>query len=261
MQSQQTLQVLFTDAMGLEIGDKIMYRGMEAGRIKEVNLHPDGILCRGKISSAIKIPERSRFYIEDSLMGSKSLQIVPSDALTYLNLAKVQRGESSVGMMSMLANAASTLNRVDAILAKLDQDGGIIDQGESLIQDTRSTVITAKTGIIDLKVQLSALIDEADALTSKIHKMASENQDNLKQSMALAPATLEKINTSLDSLAALSNRLHASASALQEGKGTAGKLLTEDELYHSLMKSINNLDALILDVKANPKKYVKFSLF
>lgn len=261
MASQQNIQVLFTDVMGLEIGDKIMYRGMEAGRIKEISLHPQGILCTGKISTSIKIPLGSRFYIEDSLMGSKSLQIVPSEASTHLDLTKVQSGESSVGMMSMLSKAALTLNRVDAILVRLESENGLIDQGEGLLGETKSTVIATRTGIEELKSELSGLIREADALTAQIHKIATDNQENLKQSLALAPATLTKINTSLDSLNALSSRLHASAAALQSGSGTAGKLLTEDELYRSLMNSINNLDALISDVKANPKKYVKFSLF
>jgi ABC-type transporter Mla subunit MlaD len=39
MKSQQELSVVFDVIMGLEVGDKIMYRGMEAGRIKK-RRHP-----------------------------------------------------------------------------------------------------------------------------------------------------------------------------------------------------------------------------
>ncbi|WP_185964667.1 MlaD family protein, partial [Klebsiella pneumoniae] len=66
MKKQQVLQVVFSDVMGLETGDKIMFRGMEAGRVKSVQLHKDGILVSGKISRNIRIPAGSRFYIEDS---------------------------------------------------------------------------------------------------------------------------------------------------------------------------------------------------
>ncbi|MDD2597294.1 MAG: hypothetical protein PHY98_06275, partial [Candidatus Cloacimonetes bacterium] len=60
---------------------------------------------------------------------------------------------------------------------------------------------------------------------------------------------------------ALSARLNSSLQALQSGKGTAGKLLTDDELYTGMQRSIDNLEALIKDVKAHPKKYLKFSIF
>jgi ABC-type transporter Mla subunit MlaD len=34
--SQYELKVSFPDVMGLEIGDKVMYRGMEVGRVKSI---------------------------------------------------------------------------------------------------------------------------------------------------------------------------------------------------------------------------------
>jgi phospholipid/cholesterol/gamma-HCH transport system substrate-binding protein len=46
-----------------------------------------------------------------------------------------------------------------------------------------------------------------------------------------------------------------------KGKGTAGQLFTNDSLYKSLNNGIASLDSLLKDVKANPKRYVHFSLF
>ena len=48
---------------------------------------------------------------------------------------------------------------------------------------------------------------------------------------------------------------------LNKGKGTAGQLLTNDSLYINLNNGIASLDLLLKDVKANPKRYVHFSLF
>jgi phospholipid/cholesterol/gamma-HCH transport system substrate-binding protein len=38
-------------------------------------------------------------------------------------------------------------------------------------------------------------------------------------------------------------------------------LLNDEALYHKLLRSVANLDSLALDIRAHPKKYVKFSLF
>jgi len=48
---------------------------------------------------------------------------------------------------------------------------------------------------------------------------------------------------------------------INSSSGTAGKLVNDDELYTKAIQSIENLDALVQDIKKHPKKYVKFSLF
>ncbi len=55
---------------------------------------------------------------------------------------------------------------------------------------------------------------------------------------------------------------------MDRGEGTLGKLSKDDELYTNMnktMESVDNLSVelqgLIADMKKNPKKYVKLSLF
>jgi phospholipid/cholesterol/gamma-HCH transport system substrate-binding protein len=261
MRAQQNLRVLFTDVIGLETGDKIMFRGMEAGRVKTVAMHEGGILVSGKISTAIKIPVDSRFYIEDSLMGSKSLNIQPAPGNVYLDLAQIQTGEKPSGMMSIIAKATELLSRLDSILADVDAEGGFIDQGERLLKDTSGAVRTANRTIIELKGDISTAIGRVDSLTMQVNSFIAENREPLRDSIALTPALLGKVNSALDSLSVLSAKLNHSADALASGQGSAGKLLHEDDLHKKLLNSIDKLDALIADIKANPRKYIKLSIF
>ena len=48
---------------------------------------------------------------------------------------------------------------------------------------------------------------------------------------------------------------------LQSGKGTMGKLLTDEELYKNLDKTVKELDLLLEDVRLNPTRYVNVSVF
>ena len=43
--------------------------------------------------------------------------------------------------------------------------------------------------------------------------------------------------------------------------GPAGQLLTNDSLYTNLSNSLESLNNLLIDFKANPKRYVHFSVF
>ncbi len=51
------------------------------------------------------------------------------------------------------------------------------------------------------------------------------------------------------------------AAKLKTKDGTAGKLLNDREAYDKLVKMIESIDALINDLKANPKKYINLSIF
>jgi phospholipid/cholesterol/gamma-HCH transport system substrate-binding protein len=261
MKKQQVLQVVFTDVMGLETGDKIMFRGMEAGRVKSVQLHKDGILVSGKIDRDIRIPAGSRFYIEDSLMGSKSMNIMPVNSDKYLDLAYQQRGEKSISLMSMITQAGHMLSKLDKIMADIDSDGGLLDLGQSLVRNADGTVRSAKHSIEELKTELSGVIGKVDSLTWQANRLVSESSEPLQNTLAMAPETMGKVNSTLDSLRVLSANLNRQAKALSEGSGSAGKLLSEDDLYNKLMQSIQSLDELIGDIKKNPRKYIKFSLF
>ena len=48
---------------------------------------------------------------------------------------------------------------------------------------------------------------------------------------------------------------------MNNGKGTAGQFLTNDSLYTNLNNSLESLNELLEDMKANPKRYVHFSVF
>lgn len=261
MRAQQNLQVLFSNVMGLETGDKIMYRGMEAGRVKTVILHDQGILVSGKISSNIRVPQGSRFYIEDSLMGSKSLNIHPAQSDEYLDLSMVHHGDDPSGMMDIIAKASDSMANLDEILLRLRAEGGILDQGQRLLSDAGSAMRNADRSITQLKGDVSRTIARVDSLTMMVESFVASAGEPLVESIALAPATLEKMNSALDSLSVLSGKLNLSAEALAHSEGTAGKILHEDELYERVLQSIERLDLLIADIKANPRKYIKFSIF
>jgi phospholipid/cholesterol/gamma-HCH transport system substrate-binding protein len=62
----------------------------------------------------------------------------------------------------------------------------------------------------------------------------------------------------MDSAAASLTRILA---GLEAGEGSAGQLLTDAALYEGIVGSLEALRELLEDVRANPKRYVNFSVF
>lgn len=48
---------------------------------------------------------------------------------------------------------------------------------------------------------------------------------------------------------------------IQKGEGSLGMLVHDDRLYTNLSSASEELDALIRDLKTNPGKYLKLSIF
>lgn len=262
LNKQQELKIAFDDVMGLEIGDKVMYRGMEVGRVKSIKAQGEKIICAARISSDIILKEGSRFSIADSsLMGGKALMIYQGEGLRTLNVSQTQTGDAPEGVMSLVSKASNAIQEMQEVLFSLKAPQGLIENSNNLINSAGNAVKNTESLAGDLKKDINQTLGSIAELSHSMNQLVQESRSPLNTTLAESPATLQRINSTLDSLQTLSSSLQGTANALNSGEGTAGKLLTDKQLYDRLSASVENLDALVKDIKANPKKYVKFSLF
>jgi phospholipid/cholesterol/gamma-HCH transport system substrate-binding protein len=48
---------------------------------------------------------------------------------------------------------------------------------------------------------------------------------------------------------------------VESGKGTLGRVIQDDGLYYELVVTLRDAKALLRDVRENPKRYFKVSIF
>ena len=110
----------------------------------------------------------------------------------------------------------------------------------------------------DLKATIESLTRFTQMLSDNSEKMSStfSNIGSITDTLVAAD-----IYNSVSNLKAGLENTSLLLENLNEGKGSAGKLLTDDSLYKNLSQSLNNLNNLLEDMKANPKRYVHFSIF
>lgn len=68
-----------------------------------------------------------------------------------------------------------------------------------------------------------------------------------------------KLKTVIDSASSIMSRTAVIMDKINTGQGSMGLLINDKKLYEGLNKTTADLDGLILDLKANPKRY--FSVF
>ncbi|MBW8358565.1 MAG: MlaD family protein [Weeksellaceae bacterium] len=71
----------------------------------------------------------------------------------------------------------------------------------------------------------------------------------------------QKLNQTVANLDATVSKLNNVIGGIDRGEGSLGKVIKDEELYNNLNEASNNLNKLIEDLKANPKRYLNFSVF
>lgn len=260
--THQDLMVSFENVAGLEVGDKVMFRGMEVGRINSVEHKGDKVVVSSRIYSDIRLRKGTYFTIDNSsLMGGMALNIMPGAEEEWLDLKNMQIGESSGGIMGIVSQAGTALHGLEELLSKLKQDAGMIDKGEKLLDDASGAVKNVDETVDALGQEFSLTLKKLDQLSANIDALLAENSDSISKSIDSAPQAIAGLQSTLDSLQVLSAKVNQTMGKLNSSTGTAGRLMNDDELYGKVLESIQNIDALVQDIKKHPKKYVKFSIF
>ena len=238
----------------------------------------------------------SRFYSEapaKRLYGTpvaKLDDVVAKAGTTFdqLNqiIGKVNRGEGTLGrfsenpqlydnlvrLTSELRVLVDSTNRGEGTLGKLARSGEPYDRMMSILNRADETLkdIQNSQGTMSKLIYDRQLYDKLVALADKSAKAADDVRD-LNKKLTSGDTSVGKFLSDrefYDKGIALIDRADRSVKSFEEiagrvnrGEGTVGKLLNEKDVYEKLNKMVGDLDLLVKDIKENPRRYVKFSIF
>ncbi|WP_259014294.1 MlaD family protein [Emticicia fluvialis] len=263
----------YSNVEGLQTSNPVMYNGVTIGRVVEVI--PEQDRNRVKVLLAIKrdimLNDNSVAILADNgLLGGKMIKML-IQAGNPIKDEGVLKSEIEGGLMSglsekaspILKNADSLLISLTTVVKQFDQTGVAL---KALISNADATTTGVNSVVAANAQNLSAVTANAALLTANLNTLTTSLDTQIKP-------ILKKTNTFADSLNAIRmgetlaqlNRsvasMHQILNEINHGKGTIGKLATNDSLYVNLDRTAANLAVLLADLKANPKRYVHFSLF
>jgi phospholipid/cholesterol/gamma-HCH transport system substrate-binding protein len=142
-------------------------------------------------------------------------------------------------------NINRSFNSIARTLETLESTSKTVD-GMVGVQSKRIDNILANAESISANLrnnnqQITNIITNFNTMSDQLAKA------NFKQ-------TLDNADKAVADLQAVMNKVNS-------GKGSVGLLLNDEKLYNNLNNAAENLDKLMLDLKANPKRYVSFSVF
>jgi len=164
----------------------------------------------------------------------------------------------ALDMMSNLNQILQKLNQGEGTIGKLLTTTELLDKLDRTVSNLERTTNTLTNGN-----GLVAKMLTDDHMANKVTSMV-ENLNDVSLALKDGKGSLGKLmvdDSFYNNLNAVSKRADALLTHLDNPNGTLGKLANDPALYTNLNRTVNSLDSLIVDLKQNPSRYVKLSLF
>jgi phospholipid/cholesterol/gamma-HCH transport system substrate-binding protein len=280
---QEFLYARYKTVNGLVAAKPVYVNGLQVGQVSRLYFAPDmsgDIIVELVIQSKFPIPRNTvaRIFSAD-LMGSKSIALrlgnskeIASSGDTLLTSVEGSLMESVNEQVAPLkAKAEELMSSVDTLMTAFNailNDATVEDLATSF-KDIHTTFrnLATTTSNIDTLVneesnRLSSILANFDSLTKSFNENREgltniiNNFESISDSLSKTNllAIIQKADSSITSLNTILQKIN-------EGQGTAGMLINNDSLYRELDKSAEEPNKLLKDIRENPKRYVKFSLF
>ncbi len=246
------ITLLIKDVRGLRSGAPIWYSGIEVGQVKAIRLDPRRgtvVTLRIKKKEAGFIPKDSSATIMTmGLLGDKYIEIKSGTKPASLEHGDTMEGKSQLETMDIVESASLSLGGVTDFTGKLATLVDHINKSEGTL-----------AGLINDPVLFNELKKSAQMLSVILEQFQATN-GSLRQ-MAASPSLYQNLDQSVRDLRSLLVDLEA-------GRGAAGVMLKDEATAKKLKHAIEGLDETVIelkgmvkDMKQNPKKYFKFSVF
>jgi phospholipid/cholesterol/gamma-HCH transport system substrate-binding protein len=268
--SYKTYYVVYENVEELSPSAPVTLNGLVVGKITNIAFIDE---TSGKLRIEMQVKTdfpisttSSAIMYKPSIIGGKQIAIVPDMKNQQLAAdgAELKSGE------------------------KPDMLSSVGDKLQPLQTKVEATIVTADSllhsfhNILDVKTQenLRVAIAEMSNTMKQFSQTARSLNGTIEGNKGNIDATMKNLNRTSANFAKLSDSIDAANIAqtvrnlesslakvdnlmneVNSGKGTLGKLMKDEAMYDNLNGASKELKELLADFKANPKRYVHFSVF
>lgn len=263
--SVRVWQVMFPQTGGLSSSDEVQVNGIKKGSVRAVHLTGDGAIVDLALASEVTLTHDSRVTIRNiGLMGEKVIAVdLRSTGGAWTERDTIPGGYDK-GIPEVMGDVAKIIDAVTELTEKLTTLVDATDKNGDLsgtMKNVRQTSEELLSTVTESRRSLQTTLDNFAAAAKTAKGLTTDREAQLSKAIrdfASAAEKLDRLSDRLDSLRAV---LHSVTAKVDRGDGTLGKLVNDRKLYTDVAASVDSLRVLIADVKKNPRRYFKVSLF
>ncbi len=268
---EYTLTILYNNVNGLQEGNPITIAGLAVGKVEEMKLIGTAIAVKVQIQNKVQFPVDSKAYIKSSsLMGGKLIAITPGIESEVLHNGDTLTGSYEADLTELTSTLAPISSNVLGILERVNTtfDEKTRHNIQSILADVNRSSSELERIIHDEGQRLDFAIGNFASFSSNLSRfainldsIALSQRTNLDTSMATIRIVTYNLQLASQNLKSTTQSLDVVLDKIEKGHGTLGKLIHEEKLYNDIDSLASNLNLLVKDLRENPGKYVKVSVF
>lgn len=257
---------------GIQQASPIFVKGVKVGTVTGLKLDEkdaSNVKLTLTIANRFKIPKDSKAKIfTNGLMGGKAIDLTLGKSGEYIESGGIIESSQEVDLFAVAGSELEFLKgRIDTVTMELSST---LMNLNSLLENNSDNIAGVISNMSALSSNLNTLVEHNEESLTTMFGGFAEVSNTLGSNSTQIDSIITNINTLTTDLseaqlgAALSSSLaqiDTLMSQINSSEGNIGKILNDEELYVNLASASANLDSLLYDVKANPKRYVNISVF
>ena len=262
--------VVYENVEGLVASNPVTINGFKIGNVQKINLSADGtnrLEIKLMIDNEVEFSKSSKAELyETGLIGGKAIAIIPN----YEDSSIAESGDYLQGTikpgLTELVNQKLTPLQDKLESAIQNADNVMLNINELLSDETKTSLQQSILNFKNISESLYETTNNVNSIILKNSKTIENSLNNIESSsknineitQSVSDANVSDLILKLNSTV---TNFNLALSKINNGNGSISKLLENDAIFNNLEKATSELEALINDIKANPNRYVHFSIF
>jgi phospholipid/cholesterol/gamma-HCH transport system substrate-binding protein len=258
------IDVRFDDVGALAVGDKVTVSGVYKGKVNALTLSDRGVLVQVQLQREVTLNSDATFTIKNmGVMGERFIAIDPGTDTTELNYDRVIEGDYDPGLPEVMGLMGEMITELRQLVGSVKRTIGS-DSTLSLFNETLSNMEQLSSSLMAYvernEGKLDTTAENLVVASNRFNELLQENSGKIDSTFTRFNRTSVKVEEIVAVLDTVSTSARAFARRLDNPDGSLQLLMEDRRLYDDLRRTADNVDDLINDIRANPRKYINFTL-
>ena len=175
------------------------------------------------------------------------------------SLSNMGEGDPNSPINKTINNLQLTMENMAKLTASMDD---MVRRSSTNLSKTMSNMESVTANLAQNNAQINSILANLNTVSTDLKNAnLGSTVANMGTAVDSANDVMTSLNTTAQSAELSVQQLNEVIAKMNSGDGTLARLLNEKELYENLEMTSKNMSLLLQDLRLNPSRYVKVSVF